>query len=80
MAALLSLSKSSAWSGSSSLRKSCCHSSHASFPSLSVVCSAAGRLAGQMEADVMLERAVALASGCMLLGMRLYALELCSVY
>ena len=36
-------------------------------------------LAGQMEADVMLEPAVALASGCMLLGMRLYALELCSV-
>ena len=27
----------------------------------------------QMEADVILERAVALASGCMLLGMRLYA-------
>ena len=37
-------------------------------------------LAGQMEADVMLERAVALDSGCMPLGMRLYALELCSVY
>ena len=37
-------------------------------------------LAGQMEADVMLERAVALDSGCVPLGMRLYALELCSVY
>ena len=37
-------------------------------------------LAGQMEADVILERAVALASGCVPLGMRLYALELCSVY
>ena len=36
-------------------------------------------LAGQVEADVMLERAVALDSGCMLLGMRLCALELCSV-
>ena len=37
-------------------------------------------LAGQMEADVMLERAIALDSGCVPLGMRLYALELCSVY
>ena len=37
-------------------------------------------LAGQMEADVMLEQAVSLASGCVPLGMRLYALELCSVY
>ena len=37
-------------------------------------------LAGQMEADVILERAVALDSGCVPLGMRLYALELCSVY
>ena len=37
-------------------------------------------LAGAMEADVMLERAVALDSGCTLLGMRLYTLELCSVY
>ena len=36
-------------------------------------------LAGQMEADVILERAVALDSGCVPLGMRLYALELCSV-
>ena len=40
----------------------------------------AAGLAGQMEADVLLERAVAFASGCLLLGMRLYALELCSVY
>ena len=37
-------------------------------------------LAGQMEADVMLERAVALDSGCMLLGMRLCTFELFSVY
>ena len=37
-------------------------------------------LAGQMEADVWLERAVALARMCTLLGMRLCALELCSVY
>ena len=36
--------------------------------------------AGQMEADVWLERAVALARMCTLLGMRLCALELCSVY
>ena len=38
-------------------------------------------LAGQMEADVwLLERAMALASKCTRLGMRLCALELCSVY
>ena len=37
-------------------------------------------LRGQMEADVMLELAVALASECTRLGMRLCALELCSVY
>ena len=46
----------------------------------SLVDLARAGLAGQVEADVMLEQAVALASGCMLLGMRLYALELCSVY
>ena len=38
---LLSLSGSSAWSGSSSLRMSCCHSSHASFPSVSSVARSA---------------------------------------
>ena len=37
-------------------------------------------LAGPMEADVLLERAVTLASGCTRLGMRLCVLELCSVY
>ena len=37
-------------------------------------------LAGRMEADVWLERAVALDRMCTLLGMRLCALELCSVY
>ena len=36
--------------------------------------------AGPMEADVWLERAVALARMCTRLGMRLCALELCSVY
>ena len=36
-------------------------------------------LAGSTEADVILERAVALASGLEMLGMRLCALELCSV-
>ena len=37
-------------------------------------------LAGQMEADVWLERAMALARMYASLGMRLCALELCSVY
>ena len=37
-------------------------------------------LAGQMEADVMLERAVALASGRTRLSVHSCALELCSVY